>query len=219
VGDGLRDGPARQRAGRTDDERLLDPERLVFERRFFSPFFCANTRGPVRIENRVYGVSISHEARGWWVFGYFTNNRIGEELVARDSLEARHWDESRRAIYRGSYVHFLRALMHQRLAREGFEVLNPEAFVALHRQGDRFLLVAWPSLDVKVAGSPLRHQITLYRGSLDVDTTGQASGAWGVGGWTFLEVIPPTTLARLAEEQDAAWGRKTSDIREVRELR
>ena len=201
------------------DERLLTPERLVFERRFFSPFFWANTRGPVRIENRMYGVSISNEAQGWWVFGYFTNHRMVEELVTRDSLEARHWDENRRATYRGSYVHFLRALMHQRLAREGFQVLNPDAFVALTRRGDRFLLVAWPSLEVKVAGSPQPHQLILYRGWLDIDTTGDASGAWGVGGWRFLEVIPPTTMARLADEQDAAWGRRTSDIREVLELR
>ena len=200
------------------DERLLDSERLVFKRRFFSPFFWANTQGRVRIENRMYGVSISQEATGWWVFGYSTSHAMSEELVAHDSLEARRWDKNRRAAYRGSYVHFLRALMHQRLAREGFEVLNPEAFVALLRQGDRFLLVAWPRLDVKVAGSPEPHQIILHRGWLDVDLRGGAGGSWGVRGWRFLEVIPPTTMARLAEEQDAAWGRKTSNIREVTEL-
>jgi hypothetical protein len=80
-------------------------------------------------------------------------------------------------------------------------------------------LVAWPRLDVKIAGSTQPHQIILYRGSLDVDPTGGANGSWGVGGWTFLEVIPYATMTRLAEEQDAAWGRKTSDIREVFELR
>jgi serine/threonine protein kinase len=201
------------------DERLLDSERLVFRRRFFSSFFWANTRGWVRIENRMYGVSISHEARGWWVFGYASNHSMAEELVARDSLEARRWDENRRAAYRGSVVHFLRALMHQRLAREGFEVLNPEAFVALLRQGDRFLLVAWPRLDVKVAGSPGPHQIILHRGWLEVDPGGGAGGSWGVEGWTWLEQIPPSTMARIAAEQDSAWGRKTSDIREVTALR
>jgi len=103
-----------------------------------------------------------------------------EVMEAADAAQALRWNVRRRLTYRGSFPHFLRALTHRRLAREGFEVLNPESFVGLFRSGESFILVAWPELRVRVPGQEAPQVVTLYHGWLRVSHDGaDQSGAWG----------------------------------------
>jgi hypothetical protein len=199
--------------------RLVNPQVLVFHRTPFSPVFWAEARREslVAIHGSL-GARTWHRGWGWTAFGYWVHESAAEEMPPRDEAQAQRWEKSRREAYRGSYVHFLRALMHRRLRQEGFEILNPDAFAGLVRQGDHFVLLAWPELRVKVAGATAPSRLKLLHGYLRVDPSGRAGGAWGLDGWSWLEAMPGTVLWRYAAEQDSLWGIPTDSIREVAAL-
>jgi hypothetical protein len=143
--------------------------------------------------------------------------------------EALDWDQRRREDYRGSSAHFLRSLLHGHLATEGFQVLNPEAFIGVFRaplpefhgtpQGeDRngFVLVAGPELRVRVQGLEETGLLELPSGFIWIDAAGNVSGDFRLR-WGFL-TVPDSMLWEYAKEQDRVWGRGTASIERVLEL-
>jgi hypothetical protein len=117
----------------------------------------------------------------------------------------------------------MRALMHQRLRDEGFEVLNPERFVGLFRTdevwvpvlgqaGATFVLVAWPELRVRIPGAEDTRSLHLYKGWAFVTWTGEVGGSWG--GWDKYD-LPRTVLESYAAQQDKEWGTSTESIQRV----
>ncbi|MFH1220620.1 MAG: hypothetical protein V1694_09245 [Candidatus Eisenbacteria bacterium] len=207
-----------------EGDQIENPEALVFQRRAFLSLLWANPDGKLAVRRDAYGVRIWYDSQGMCPFAgscsYIRSTDQAEEIQPADEVEAQRWDENRRAVYRGSYAHFLRALMHERLREEGFEVLNPDAFVGLFRKGDGFVLVASPYLRVQVPPEKTIGTVTLNHGWLSVNNNGSAGGSWGIGGvWNWLEFIPRTVLGRYAEEQDKAWGKETSTIQQVLSLK
>jgi hypothetical protein len=162
----------------TPETRMVNPEVLTFRRRFLWAGIIATPSGQLMVEDDRYGSRVAHTGLGWSPGWRVNHNFVAEELPPATVAEAARWEANRREAYRGSIPHFLRALMHRRLAGEGFDVLNPEAFQCLLRiDKSRFMLVAWPRLDVRYAGSPTVHTIRLHIGVLVVDSNGMAGGS------------------------------------------
>jgi tRNA A-37 threonylcarbamoyl transferase component Bud32 len=211
------------------DERMENPESISLQRWLFFPLIHANTlpSDTLRILNRRCGSRLTLVGDGFTGFGgveglgrwYYNNSSWTEEVAPSSPAEFAAWEEVRRKAYQGSYVHFLRALMHGRLKEEGFEVENPEEFLGLFRSEKHFLVVAWPSLRVRVRGQPDVKSILIHHGFLLVTTWGEGGGSWGLsGGWDMLDRIPTSVFIRFAAEQDSRWGRSTESIDQVLSL-
>jgi predicted Ser/Thr protein kinase len=207
------------------EQNLVQSAGLVIQRRPLHPLLWARTEGEeeLRIEDRRYGAMIRGRFSEYVPFVntyYEMANWEADELTPSDDGQHREWEKRRSAEYRGSVEHFLRALMHERLAEEGFDVQNPEVFHGLFRIDDRFLLVADGELRVTVAGPKGSQDSTLelHRGFLFVGDNGSWSGSAGFAGlWRDAPQLPGAFGQRQAEEQDRSWGRATAEIDRVLE--
>jgi uncharacterized RDD family membrane protein YckC len=205
------------------EETALNPAVLSFQRHPFLPVLFGEMDSNLVVENMACGARLLHEGHGLWALSGYRSYAGGGGLAGGEEIEptsddqTRRWDEERRRIYRGSAQHFLRALMHQRLAQEGFEVLNPEAFVGLFRTGDSFILVAWPEFKVRIPGEKEPQVMMIfYRGWIHVYPLGGLGG--GVGFWKWAQ-LPGSVLSAYAAEQDSAWGQSTDSIQQVLTLK
>ncbi len=203
-------------------DTMENPEALCLQRGLFFPLVYAKTlpSDTLRIVNRLHGTERILTAQcltaGPGFYGpSFT--RI-EELVPSSPAEGAAWDEARRSAYQGSTVHFLRSLLHGRLREEGFDVLNPEDFRGIFRREDDFLLVAWPGLQMRVAGRPDVKNVRLFNGFLRVSAWGEGDGNWSSGSSGRGAPLPTSVLIRFAAEQDSLWGRPTERIDRVLSL-
>jgi tRNA A-37 threonylcarbamoyl transferase component Bud32/uncharacterized RDD family membrane protein YckC len=198
-----------------------DPTVLSIERHPFLPGIYARPHPDLVVEDEIIGTRSHHYAKalqgsagGKHYLNGGTRNR--QTMEPADNGQALRWQFARRERYHGSFAHFLRALAHGRLAREGFEVLTPEAFGGLFRtgSGDDFILVAWPELRVRVPGTLEPQVLRLYHGSLRVSTDGtNLSGSWG-GFWRGGG-LPDTILAMFAAEKDSAWSVAIDEVQRV----
>jgi uncharacterized RDD family membrane protein YckC/predicted Ser/Thr protein kinase len=218
-----------------EGQRVVNPDVLSFRRGLLVPTLWAQLDSTLVIEDRVSGVRICYHSKEvrflaggeaqfggdaiWWA----------EALTPMTKSEALDWDQRRREDYRGSSAHFLRSLLHGHLATEGFQVLNPEAFIGVFRaplpefhgtpQGeDRngFVLVAGPELRVRVQGLEETGLLELPSGFIWIDAAGNVSGDFRLR-WGFL-TVPDSMLWEYAKEQDRVWGRGTASIERVLEL-
>jgi hypothetical protein len=216
-------------------ERVVNPEVLRFRRGLLVPTLWAQLDSTLVIEDRLCGARISYQAKEMWFLPgggpRFREDAAwwAEALTPMTKSEAIDWDRRRRENYRGSCAYFLRALLHERLAAEGFQVLTPEAFTGVFhaplpeqhgtppgKNRDGFVLVAGPELRVKVRGVDQAQLLKLPSGFLWFDTAGNVSGAFLLR-WDLLKV-PEPLLWEYAEEQDRDWGRSTASIERVLEL-
>jgi hypothetical protein len=180
-----------------ENETAVNPEVLVFHRRAFWPGYWANTDGALLIANYNYGVRISLWGTGIVSYDghrsyYGRHNWVSEELQPSSEEQAARWEDRRRAAYRGSYVHFLRALMHGRLAEEGFEILNPMDFAGLFRVEGMFLLVAQRQLTVRVEGEEKPRVLKLHNNFLYIRPHGTAGGGIRFADPEWLEGVSVT---------------------------
>jgi len=205
-------------------ETVENPSALCLQRGPFSPVIFAKTlpSDTLRIVNRHYGSKQFIRVQGMTADGQYFVGPGGfirtEELDPSSPAESAAWEEARRKAYQGSIVHFMRSLMHGRLREEGFEVQNPVDFRGLFRRKDDFILVAWPGLDVLVAGDPDVKSVRFFRGFLRVPAWGRGGGHWSSGGMSFQFPLPKSVLVRFAAEQDSLWGRSTDSIDRVLSL-
>jgi hypothetical protein len=200
-----------------ENETIVNPEVLVFHRRAFWPGYWTNTDGALLIADYNYGVRISLWGTGIVSYEghrsyYGRHNWVSEELPPESDEQAARWEARRREAYRGSYVHFLRALMHGRLAEEGFEILNPMDFAGLFRVEDMFLLVAQRQLVVDVEGERVPRVLKLHNNFLYVRPHGAAGGGIRFADPDWLEGVSVTPAfpvpLGLPVSPVAKWGAK-----------
>ncbi|MES3629671.1 MAG: carboxypeptidase-like regulatory domain-containing protein [Longimonas sp.] len=105
-----------------DAVTLLNPEVLRFSRSWWGPF-QAHASAPLVIENRALGYRIRYhldefESRGsilrWDGEPFF------ELLTPSSEQEAERWRQRREEAFRGSFRHFMLALLYDRVSEEGF---------------------------------------------------------------------------------------------------
>jgi hypothetical protein len=209
------------------DRRAVNPEVFTFRRHLFVPILGARADTSFVVENGTYGSRTRARIGEWVAFSGDAGGAVSwstEGMEPTDAAQERRWDENRRRIYRGSLEHFLRALMHQRLREEGFQVLNPNDFVGMWRRNvavfpvessDHFVLVASPGLRVRVVGEPGTRAIWLPQGWLGVGLTGRVNGTYRPEGWDVMYEMPEPALDAYAAEQDSAWGRATKSIQQI----
>lgn len=121
---------------------IQNPEVLRFESRWWGKF-TAEASEPLIIENRALGYRIKYfleefEASGGVI--RWDGEPLFAPLTPSSIAESDRWRENRRRAYHGSFRHFLRALLADRLDEENFRVYRiPRAsmYHALHR-ADRF---------------------------------------------------------------------------------
>jgi uncharacterized RDD family membrane protein YckC len=203
-------------------DQMENPEVLPLQRGLFFHLIYTSTppSNPLWIANRLFGskrklfMKDATALRGKKWGGNRTAHTAA--LAPSSPDEAATWKEARWNSYHGSDMHFLRALMHERLKEEGFEVMNPEDFQGLFRQEKRFLLVAKGRLQVRVAGDPTVESINLPSGFVRVNNFGYLDGHWG-GGWG-QDPVPSFVIKGYAEEQDRLWGKATETIERVLSL-
>ena len=110
-------GPARQCV-------LVNPEVLQFEERWWGRFE-AQAEKPIVIENRALGYRLTYFLKEFEKSGSvvrWDGEPLFERLTPQDSSEAARWRRNRRAAYRGSLRHFLRALLADQLDEERFDL-------------------------------------------------------------------------------------------------
>jgi len=199
---------------------IENPEAVSLQRGLFFPLIYAFPTDALRVVNRPFGSSYFLKLRyasqeGRFVGGGSSQTR---ELAPSSPAEAAAWEEVRRKSYQGSLKHFMRALMHERLQEEGFEVMNPEDFRGLFRRERDFLLVADRRLQVRFAGDPALRSIN-FPGFVHISARGDVSGYWSASGnWGAAGSVPRSVLARYEAEQDSLWGRRTETIDRVLSL-
>lgn len=107
---------------RADSVEILNPEVLRFDNKWWGKF-TAEALAPLKIENRALGYQITyyldefiHSGRRtrWDGEPFFT------ELTPADSVQAQYWEKNREQAFYGSYRHFLKSLIEDRLEEEGF---------------------------------------------------------------------------------------------------
>lgn len=134
--------------------RLLNAEALRFDDT--PTTLTATAREPLVIENLALGYRLTYYLDS---FRYdYSQQRVSyqghplfEPLVAKTSQQADEWQQNRQNAYRGSLMHFMRALYQKRLAEEGF-LIQPVTEVKSRDGSRRFIgapadtTVALPSL-------------------------------------------------------------------------
>lgn len=111
---------------------IQNPEVLDFETRWWGRFEAEAAR-PLVVENDALGYRLTYFLRAFRESGarlHWDGDPLFEALAPADSAQAAAWKSARRAAYRGSLRHFLRALLADRLREEGFQVrhLRPDPF-------------------------------------------------------------------------------------------
>ncbi|PEN13930.1 hypothetical protein CRI94_07700 [Longibacter salinarum] len=122
--------------------RIQNPEVLRFTSRWWGKF-TAQAAEPLVIENRALGYRVKYfleefEASGGVI--RWDGEPLFAPITASSIEEADRWRTNRRQAYLGSFRHFLRALLDDRLEEEDFEIYRlPRAsmFSSPHR-ADRF---------------------------------------------------------------------------------
>ncbi|AQG79370.1 hypothetical protein AWR27_08590 [Spirosoma montaniterrae] len=120
--------------------RLLNPEVLYFD--YKSDGFVAHTTDVLQIENLGLGYRIKFQLDTFAVNNtthniYFKGYSVFDTLTASSPQQADQWATRRLKAYRGSLMHFMRALFQNKLTQEGFVVQFMEE--NFNRQGDRWL--------------------------------------------------------------------------------
>lgn len=109
--------------------KICNPEVLDFDIDKDSNCFIANADQPLQIENRRLGYRAQFYLQE---FRYYLDEKEikyaftpkFEEIEPTDAQEAKKWHENRIKAYRGSFRHFLTALLSGRLKEEGFFVTD-----------------------------------------------------------------------------------------------
>lgn len=146
---------------------LVNPEVLDFESTWWGRL-RARASAPLSIENRHLGYSVTYHLQDYdytpSVLRY-DDDPVFEELTAASAAEAAAWEENRRTAFRGSFRHFLLALLADSTESEGFRLFRR------------------PSLESPV-GSPYRFGVTPSRLLRDPDSVGVTLHFTG-----FIEII------------------------------
>ena len=109
---------------RTQASTLLNPEVLSFDTKWWGRFTAEAAR-PLIIENDSLGYRLTYFLKAFDQNGGRTRwdgDPLFEPLTPADSAQAARWQAHRRAAYKGSVRHFLRALLAGRTREEGFLV-------------------------------------------------------------------------------------------------
>ena len=121
--------------------RLLNPNVLQFADS--QAVFRVTAQEPLLIENKALGYRIKYQLKNF-TYNYETL-RIGyegdivfEPLTPTSTKESEEWSISRRRVYLGSVMHFMRSLYRRRLAEEGFVI--QQVIEKKNRVGERRLI-------------------------------------------------------------------------------
>lgn len=82
---------------------------------------------PLQIENQALGYKIKYTLDSFtYEYGTDVNTYTGyplfEEMGTSDSLQLSNWKQNRLTAYRGSMLHFMRAVYNKKLKEEGYEI-------------------------------------------------------------------------------------------------
>jgi len=111
-------------SGFSDSVRILNPEVLRFERRWWGRL-RAFALAPLIIENRALGYHITYYLDEFHHSGSITRwdgDYLFEEISPASPQEAEQWVMNRKAAFYGSFRHFLISLTTDRLDEEGFTI-------------------------------------------------------------------------------------------------
>lgn len=107
-----------------DSTEVLNPEVLHLDANWWGRLE-AESHEPLVLENRALGYRVQYfleEFSGTSRRTRWDGEPLFEALTPEDSAEAARWEENRRKAYYGSFRHFLRALLADRVKEEGFLV-------------------------------------------------------------------------------------------------
>ncbi|WP_299984514.1 carboxypeptidase-like regulatory domain-containing protein [uncultured Pontibacter sp.] len=106
--------------------KLLNPEVLTIDFDHSSGVLSVAARGPLLIENSLLGYKVEYLLTDFTYRtkeGYVTFEGYPRyELMQGSKGKQRKWEKNREAAYRGSAMHFARALQQKRLEQEGFNL-------------------------------------------------------------------------------------------------
>ncbi len=109
------------------DCKLLNPDVVKFRFSRKNNSIRAFSREKLIFENKALGYKILYlltkfeynlEERSFFYSGY----PQFEEMRPKNADEKKRWDKKRKEAYQGSIMHFMRALYHNKLEHEGFEI-------------------------------------------------------------------------------------------------
>lgn len=140
--------------------RLLNPEALYFPEGD-TAVLVARAAEPLRIENRALGYLIRFELEHYTYDPHTQRVRyegevLFENLVGTEAEQAR-WLTNRRVAYRGSLMHFMRALYHNRLTEENFFVQKVRE--QERRDGSTKLIALLPDTTVRRPALNRKHDV------------------------------------------------------------
>jgi hypothetical protein len=126
----------------TGDCAILNPE--VLDMAYRHDTLIANSRAPLRIENKALGYriiivldkfvwNVEHDYGSYKIYPFF------EELTPADRDEASTWTENREAAWKGSLRHFLQTLYHGNSESELFFIYTGTLKKLIAGQGHRVL--------------------------------------------------------------------------------
>ncbi|MFC7356408.1 carboxypeptidase-like regulatory domain-containing protein [Jejudonia soesokkakensis] len=117
----------------SQDCEILNPKDILFSFDFENNILTADTRKPLKIENKALGYLITYDLIAFSLSTekvFFKGYTKFEELKKGKS-KTKKWNKARQKAYNGSMIHFFKALQDQTLQEEGFivnqfrRVLNP----------------------------------------------------------------------------------------------
>ncbi|MDE2729923.1 MAG: carboxypeptidase-like regulatory domain-containing protein [Bacteroidota bacterium] len=152
----------------SSETTIVNPHVLSFKSRLGN--LSASASAPLIIENRALGYRIRYYLKEFEHFGStikYDGDPSYTELEPADSAQAAFWEAGRRQAFLGSQRHFLLALIAQRTADEGFEVLRRSSF---DRSAGRFRVD--PGTLLEPGPTPLEHLLT-FHGILEIVYTGE----------------------------------------------
>ena len=148
--------------------RLTNPKVLRFDSGWWKGL-DAEAVAPLRIENYALGYRIRYTLKAFDKSGTvvkWDGDPHFEEMTPSDSVEAARWRHNRRRAYEGSFRHFLRALLDDRLEEEGFSM---ERLPRVHAFRDVSRADRFPaSRDHVVEGRTDSTHLLHFRGRLEV---------------------------------------------------
>ena len=146
---------------------INNPEMLDFESNWHG-LFKAHAAEPIYLTNNALGYNVKYVLKEFKRQGstiWYDGDPLFEELTPANEEQQKRWIENRETAFKGSFHHFLLALMDSRTSEEGFHIMILPSIEDLHGSSRQFPVD--PNTLIEPGVSPDEKMLT-FNGFLEI---------------------------------------------------
>lgn len=139
--------------------------------------FSAQATEPLLLENKALGYQVQYVLKEFSREGItirYDGDPFFEEMEPTSPEQAREWEENRKIAYRGSFKHFLLALLDGRVLEEGFEIMRIPSIDDIRNPNRRFPIEPHELLE---RGEKPQDQLLSFHGVIEITYLNELEGS------------------------------------------